>query len=403
MRANRWKSGDIRENLFCSQKRHGVAFFLPRSASLPANILDKSYVFHYSSIMAWASRQFDLDVVNRAGKAFIQLPRWDPEREAALQVINNWRSCHSFPLHIIAKTLSTRARTKVSADALTARRIKRLSSIAIKLQQNSTMRLTQMQDIGGCRAVLNSVSDVEELVKVYEKAKAKQPNTTDRPMLYSKSDYISKPKLDGYRGVHLIMKYQSGTKSEYNGQKIEIQIRSALQHAWATSVETCQTFTGQALKSKIKKASDTWLRFFALMSSAIALREKRPIVPGTPDDRAKLRDELSAIERYEKIIMLLSGWNEAMQHQESVEEGNSAAFILKLDTEQRSLSITPFTKDEMLFADAKYLEMEKETEGNSNIQVVLVSADSVAALRRAYPNYYVDTTAFIEAIQQEIY
>jgi hypothetical protein len=37
----------------------------------------------------------------------------------------------------------------------------------------------------------------------------------------------------------------------YNDLKIEMQLRSQYQHAWATAVETVGTFIGQALKSSI--------------------------------------------------------------------------------------------------------------------------------------------------------
>jgi hypothetical protein len=61
--------------------------------------------------------------------------------------------------------------------------------------------------------------------------------------VYPMGNYIEKPKPDGYRGVHLIIKYRSTAKREYKDQNIEVQIRSRLQHAWATAVETCETFT----------------------------------------------------------------------------------------------------------------------------------------------------------------
>ena len=34
--------------------------------------------------------------------------------------------------------------------------------------------------------------------------------------------------------------------------------------------------------------------------------------------------------------------------------------------------------------------------------VVLVSVDSMAALRRAYPNYFLDTRAFLEAVKAAV-
>ena len=86
-------------------------------------------------------------------------------------------------------------------------------------------------------------------------------------------DYISAPKASGYRGVHLMYRYKSDKKKTiYNDLKIEMQIRSRYQHAWATAVETVGIFVGQALKTSM--GDDRWLRFFALMGSAIAIREK---------------------------------------------------------------------------------------------------------------------------------
>src|SRR5438270_11039884 len=78
--------------------------------------------------------------------------------------------------------------------------------------------------------------------------------------------------------------------SIYNGLRIEIQLRSRLQLAWATAVETVSTFTGQALKSNI--GDDAWKRFFALMGSSIARREGTSIIPNTPESRNELRREL---------------------------------------------------------------------------------------------------------------
>src|SRR5438270_576507 len=124
--------------------------------------------------MAWAARQFSKGEIDRAGKILIAA---EPSRESldsAFQVINNWRACHSYPLHIIKKALINRARD-VDSLALTAQRLKRLRSIAIKLNDNPQMKLSQMQDIGGCRAVLPGISEVHELVSVYQKSNVKNP------------------------------------------------------------------------------------------------------------------------------------------------------------------------------------------------------------------------------------
>src|SRR6266498_4478476 len=236
--------------------------------------------------MAWTKPDYKRGEIDRAGDFLInaggiadgpatieQIEGYVEDVDKAFAIINNWRSSHSYPLQVLKMTLLTRAK-RVDNDAIVAQRIKRLSSIASKLKRNSNMKLSQMQDLGGCRAVLGTPRRVTELVDIYEKAAAKNPR--DRPEFIKKYDYIKEPKIDGYRSVHFVYKYRTNAAGPaiYNGLRIEIQLRSRLQHAWATAVETVSTFTGQALKSNI--GDEAWKRFFALVGSAIAARELTP-------------------------------------------------------------------------------------------------------------------------------
>jgi len=211
--------------------------------------------------MTWATPSHSKSAVDRAGATYVDTSVRAADRELALLVINNWRSSHSFPLNTLQVNLRKMA-TACDADPTVAQRIKRLPSIRHKLERFPRMQLSRMQDIGGCRAVLSSVEAVDELVTYY---------TTQSRMKHKLSredDYVLQPKPSGYRGVHLVYNYYSDRSATWNGLKIELQIRSRLQHAWATAVETVGTFTQQALKSS--QGGSDWLRFFALMSSAIA-------------------------------------------------------------------------------------------------------------------------------------
>ena len=172
------------------------------------------------------------------------------------------------------------------------------------------MKLSQMQDIGGCRAVVRTVGRVDALVKLYARARAKNPH---RAVYVKPFDYIKCPKVDGYRGVHLIYKYrsQSRTHGKWNGLRIEIQLRSILQHAWATAVETVDAFTGQALKTSAGTGSErkNWGRFFALISSAIAIREKRPPVPDYAQPTDLFSWMNSNLAHQLKVEPKLRGWS----------------------------------------------------------------------------------------------
>jgi ppGpp synthetase/RelA/SpoT-type nucleotidyltranferase len=91
------------------------------------------------------------------------------EYENALSVIN-WRASHSFPLNTFKIGLLSRT-GKVDSKGLVAQRIKRLSSIQQKLDRFSGMKLSRMQDIAGCRSIVSSVGQVDQIASLYKKKK----------------------------------------------------------------------------------------------------------------------------------------------------------------------------------------------------------------------------------------
>ena len=258
-----------------------------------------------------------------------------------------------------------------------------------------------MRDIGGCRAILRNVDQVAELAEIYMGGIRKNPRS--RTELVGYNDYINKPKPDGYRSYHLIFKYRSasGQSSKYNGLRLEIQLRSRLQHAWATAVETASTFTGQALKSDI--GEDSWKRFFALMGTAIARQERPYLDDEIPLTKAELKEELVSLCESLQVEDVLMGYRETLQitkvseYEKSYQRGQS---LLVLDTDEKRIEVRTFARDNAEGASKSYLHFEKKARDNPSLQVVLVEVDSLAALKSAYPNYYLDTTAFLRAVKK---
>lgn len=328
----------------------------------------------------------------------------DLDGQQALNIINNWRSSHAFPLNAFHVTLRGRAK-KIDPTALTSQRLKRLPSIAAKLMRFPDMKLSQMQDLGGCRAVVRSIAEVDKLVASYNRARAKNPKGRHE-FLHTK-DYISDPKPDGYRSYHMIYRYRSRARKHqpYNGLKIEIQIRTKLQHAWATAVEIISTFTGQALKSNI--GDECWKRFFTLMSNDIAVREGRPLVPGTPVDPKEVVAELRDLVNRLQVKTALTGWgkgvNIAMELPKQGSKHNKFhTYLMVLDSQEKRIRVRGFLPAELLRAQEEYLTSEKDNVDKPWIQSVLVSVETIAALRRAYPNFYLDAVAFSEAVDRAI-
>jgi ppGpp synthetase/RelA/SpoT-type nucleotidyltranferase len=349
--------------------------------------------------MKWAQPSHKASAVDSAGNALAAGFAVDSDFE----VISNWRSSHSFPLQVIKMMLKGRAKkADTKSKPLVSQRLKRLASIKNKLARE-TIRLSQMQDVGGCRAVMSDIASVNKLVAAFEEGLKKNPKGRHE---YAKpKDYIACPKKDGYRSVHFIVRYRGNNQDSkvFNGRKIEIQIRSRLQHAWATSVETVDALTGRSLKFDVKSNIEDprWKRFFSLMGSAIALREKTPAVPGTPEDRVMLVRELRELAKILRVEDVLGGFSVAvsMISDKSKLPQNASEYILILNTNAKRVSVIPFTEKQLSRADAEYLRQEKDSQGKPHIQVVRVSVEDVKNLRTAYPNYYLDTREFLNAMR----
>jgi ppGpp synthetase/RelA/SpoT-type nucleotidyltranferase len=353
--------------------------------------------------MAWATPDFSRSKVDSAGEILgrLNVNVTLDEYDRALRIFNNWRSAHSYPLQVLKMTLLQRAQ-KIDPRAVVAQRLKRLRSVRVKLAVsiNSHMKLSQMQDIGGARAIMPDVKQVRILERIVLNSLSKNP--AGRPELSKQFDYIAKPKRDGYRGVHLVFKYRTKSKHRemFNGLRIEIQLRSKMQHVWATAVEIVSALTGQALKSKI--GSDEWKRFFALMGSVIAIREKQPLVPDTPIDPAALLLELRALAAQLKVEDVLRGGKLAIKRISDGEIQKAAMYLLVLDVTAKTIRTIGFAKNEMEKANDEYLRIERESAENRSVEVVLVSAESIAAVESGYPNYYVDTNAFLKQLHRAI-
>lgn len=342
--------------------------------------------------MTWVVPANSRTKVDSAGDTYIASNVSPEERELALAVINNWRSSHGFPLNTLQVNLRQRS-AAIDDDPTVAQRIKRLYSIRHKLERFPNMKLSRMQDLGGCRAVLSSVAAVDEIVEYY------RTQSRIKHRLVRENQYIIAPKTSGYRGVHFVYRYFSDRSTTWNGLNIEVQIRSRLQHAWATAVETVGTFTQQALKSSW--GEQDWLRFFALMGSAHALREGTLFVPGTPENVGSMVRELRELVKKLDVIERLTTYGAAVQIvEQEIEPKKGHTFLLELNISSRTLVARSYQNS--LAATEAYNAIERAIEGEQGKDAVLVSVESVAALRRAYPNYFLDTRAFLDSVEEAI-
>jgi hypothetical protein len=325
--------------------------------------------------------------VNRAGATIIDPNATADERDAALSVVNNWRACHGYPINTFQATLREKLK-KVQGETLVAQRLKRLPSITQKLERNPGMQLARMQDIGGLRAIVPTMKSVRILVDSYEASRFKHE-------LIRKYDYVQQPKSDGYRGVHLVYRYQNDSNPSYNGLLVEIQIRSEIQHSWATAVETVGIFLGQALKAS--EGDKDWLEFFEWASAGFSFLERTPR-PEFAQGLSSREVVLELNQRYAQmnVVKRLAGFVVAANALDDDRAGDYNLVVLHSD--EGRIEITAFSEDHLEQANAMYTGAEKRYAGDKTIQVVLVAAGTIKELRRAYPNYFADTGEFVKNI-----
>jgi hypothetical protein len=152
--------------------------------------------------------------------------------DKAWEALTWWRSLHARPLSAVAANLRyhvDRGGGRVGERIEVTQRLKRLDTLIGKLGRERG-NVTQMQDIGGVRAVLPSLRHVyvvrRRLLKSW--------------VVVRERDYIADPKSSGYRALHLIVRRM--------GYPIEVQLRTVGQDVWANTVEETSRQVGVDLK-----------------------------------------------------------------------------------------------------------------------------------------------------------
>lgn len=340
----------------------------------------------------WKKPENTPSEVKAAGRAIRHVDRSSPAWLDALQIVDNWRAAHAFPLQVFYVNLR---RLTNGSKAFVAQRLKRLASIVPKLQSNTVLNLWAMQDLGGCRVIVPNLDQVY----FYEK---KLRCSRIRHELLKVNDYIASPKGSGYRSLHVVYRYHSDKHVAYNkNMLIEIQFRTRLQHVWATAVETMGLYTGLRLKSG--EGDKAVKRFFALTSSLFALRENCCTVPLTPMSRKELVQEIVALNEQYSFLEKLSAMVVAVDIKKQELSNSGGYYLLSLDLKNRLLRIRPFRASEYDRANELCTRLENgEKLLSESRDVVLVRVQSMKELRRSYPNYFSDVKGFVKLVQEEI-
>lgn len=352
------------------------------------NIINKAQkecdIMKESTVAKWEIPKYSKSEINKAGKTIADKNSSKKERQDALKVLNNWRSSHAYPLQVIASNLRSK-----NPDSIVVQRLKRLDSITGKIERFPKMDLYRMQDLGGCRVIVDSIDEVYSAMNQYKSSRI-------RHILKREYDYIQNPKESGYRSYHMVYQFHSDRKETYNkNMLIEIQFRTKIQHTWATAVEMMGIYTKNNLKSS--QGNEDILRFFTLVSSILALKEGTPVCPNTSESADELIKEIKSLDSKHNIVSTLSGLNVAIDFDEKNENKKNNYYILILDYTRKRMRIKSFETKNIEVATEVYNQLEGKLESDKNI--VLVSASSFDSLRAAYPNYFTDIQEFVDMMR----
>ena len=143
--------------------------------------------------------------------------------EADLKILDSYRKSYGRAYEKVIRIIQEKLHLEP-----TGRPAKSTSSIVDKLNRES-IRLSQIQDIAGCRIVAESIQEQNKIVS--------QVKTSFSSVVLI--DRRLKPSY-GYRAVHLIIKVDE--------KLIEIQVRTILQHEWAELSERFSDKIDPAIK-----------------------------------------------------------------------------------------------------------------------------------------------------------
>jgi len=339
------------------------------------------------------SFEHDLDAVRRAGEVIAGDLSWTPESQEkirdAFSVANQWRDTHAHPMRSLHQTLRSHIRLR-EISGFTAARLKRMNAIRGKLRRmqgrKRPLGLETFQDLGGCRAIMASMYDAEKLISAL-KGQCKH-------VLWDENDYIHEARHTGYRSHHLKFEYRGkGDKRAFNGRRVEVQVRTDLQHSWATAVEAIGLFRGEELKSGLGSAE--WLRLFALMSAEFAETENCDPPKGLPERTGRMR-ELRELNNELGAVQVLENLSTAVFWSQDAVKGRTKPryYLIRYDNDTRKVEVTPQYESNFAFENYGAAENPDNLSGMETANVVLIEADKMDNLTKAYPNYFGDVQLF---------
>jgi len=295
------------------------------------------------------------------------------------EVFDEYRTLHLRPLTLLTSSIQNWL-ADYGGDYYIAQRLKRKPQIARKLQRLS-VRLTQLQDIGGLRIIVQDDKAVDALSEFLDR----HFESSGHFKVQRTTDYREKGRdRTGYRALHKII-----TDGDVH---LELQIRSRIQHYWAENIEKTSILYGQHLKEE--QGAPPVLQYFKRLSDIFYEVEKGR--PPASDDKILLEQVRVTAEHIinestgdrklnsfvdEDVIKTLSAKQSAnpgsLNNWILIFNWNTATFV-SWDTVDRDPDL----------AVKKYSDYEKQFTTEDGYEVVLIGSSNIETVQETHSHYF---------------
>lgn len=318
--------------------------------------------------------------IDRAGRILASLQgELTEEALEAEEYFDEYRKTHLQPLSETTLELQNWL-TNYGDRYYVAQRLKRKPQILRKLQRLS-VRLTQLQDIGGCRIIVGDNRSVERLLDFISEKLVNQTEIN----LVRRTDYREMGRDDsGYRAVHLIL--------ENAGRSLELQIRSSVQHYWAESIERTSVIYGRHLKEQdgdpivinyFKQLSDIFFEIEAGREPSTASKLALDRLRGSAEKIISVSDTKNVLQSFvnEDVVRTLV-------ETEGRNPSGINNWIIVFDWNLGSFVTWDKVSKNPDDAVASYIDYERQYPADSNFEVVMIGSSDVATVRQTHSHYF---------------
>ncbi len=318
---------------------------------------------------------------------------------------DNFREAHNIIIKLFTIELK---KVNFSKQHLTASRNKRIETIISKLCRPEKPKLDRIHDIAGTRIIFENIKSLEDYIDILENTELvnfKEKINEDK----NRYNYIKNPKSDGYRSIHKVFYYSSNipystlNEKRFNleNKKIELQLRTRLQHIWATTVEIYDIIN----KSNIKTGTHNKLE----TKEGLFFKKCSLVFEGIEsNDVEKIKININEIFRDKDLVEIynrLKGIKNIKNIQLPKTLGSDEVFILITDLNKGKTTffttdpIEKNDKQDTFLINASYRRLEEKNTKGEYILLLLTLGD-IKKLKNVYPNYFLNTNEFISILKK---